>query len=673
MITPKLLEMSKQMLKVEMQVAALDRQFKQVGKANGGIKQATNYAHALDKAVGKTDDHAKILVRTFGKLSKFDDKAIGGINMMLAELNKADGAAGRLSGHLAKITTFNPEMRELARATKELSDGLRSSSSNAAMLAHQIRSIHTMGAIPAGHIPTVPPVPIVPGGGGGGRGGAGGHGGRRGFHGGGAHIGPGGVGMGSIGYGFGAGAMVPLAVGYGAYALGSASVKEAAEYQREQVQFSMFGMSAEQNAEAKRFSEQTKMLGASMIDKMRYMTESQGVFRESGMSGDEALGGAKLVAPILAKLHYASLLSGHEMGETEEKSMLRFVETRGGLKDPKELAKIADMGFKVTMTSGGNVDWEQLRQAMTTGGIAAKSLSDEAMFAWAEPLIGELKGGRFGTGLRTAFNRMNGIIKLPNQAYHEMERMDLWDRNMVVENANGGIKSFKGNPLRHADEYATNPFKYYVDHVIPKYDKLGLTPEQRNTENAILFGNTGSMLFSTLEQQLPTILRSLPALNQAKGLDAATQATSQAVTGQMKEFDAAWSDFKVVFGTSALPAVTDMLKAGTSLLHTLGSADTNLRDEQSYVNGGGGFFGRLKRMWDWEPGKGGAASSEPKRDAAVSPKGAGGMHVTVNATMDGTPIHTKVVDTIVRKSSTSLGTGFFNPSVSPLTQFNTGH
>jgi hypothetical protein len=51
----------------------------------------------------------------------------------------------------------------------------------------------------------------------------------------------------------------------------------------------------------------------------------------------------------------------------------------------------------------------------------------------------------------------------------------------------------------------------------------------------------------------------------------------------------------------------------------------------------------------------------------------GGTHVTVNAVMDGTPIHTKVVDTIVRKSGTSLGTGFFNPAVSPMTQFNTGH
>jgi hypothetical protein len=53
--------------------------------------------------------------------------------------------------------------------------------------------------------------------------------------------------------------------------------------------------------------------------------------------------------------------------------------------------------------------------------------------------------------------------------------------------------------------------------------------------------------------------------------------------------------------------------------------------------------------------------------------GGGGMNVTVNATMDGTPIHTKVVDTIVRKTSTRLGSGFYDLNASAPTQLATGH
>lgn len=149
LISPKLLALSKNLLKVELQVAALDRQFKQIGKANGGIKQAANYTAALDKAVMKTDQHAKLLVKTFGKMSAFDGKAAAGAGKLMKELDMSDGAAGRLTGHLAKITAFNPEMRLLAESTRSLSSALRSSSTNAAMLAHQVKSIHSLGALPS--------------------------------------------------------------------------------------------------------------------------------------------------------------------------------------------------------------------------------------------------------------------------------------------------------------------------------------------------------------------------------------------------------------------------------------------------------------------------------------------------------------------------------------------
>lgn len=613
LVSPQLLKLSEQFEKVDVLATQLNKNLKIMGAEVVGIKNLSVAAAKLDLGLKGVGDQAMV-------------------------------AEKRLRGISGAIPTGGIGLeRELSRANIE-----------ADLLEKKLAAMRALGRVPGGGggggggIP-----PILPAPGGGGRGGR--HGGR--LHGGNMHVGPHGFGIGGVGMGLAGDMLVPLAAAGIAVYAGSGAVKEASEYQREQAQFSMFGMNAAQNAEAKRFAEQTKMPGASMIDKMRYMIEAQGVFRESGMKGNEALGGAKLVAPILAKLHYASLLSGHEMGETEEKAMLRFVETRGGLKDPKELAKIADLGFKVNMTSGGNVDWEQMRSAMMTGGIAAKSLNDEALFAWGEPLMGELKGGGFGTGLRTAFNRMNGIIKLPNQAYHEMEKLDLWDRKMVVENSNGGIKSFKGNPLRHADEYAENPFKYYVDYIMPKYDKLGLSESQRNTENAILFGGTGARLFSTLEQQLSTILNSLPAIKQAKGLDPAVKATDETTTGQMKEFGAAWSDFKNTFGQTMLPAVTKILQEGTDILKTITSADKNMKDEQDYVNQGTGFLDRLKRQWEWHPGMGAGINpvADPGHPSAP-------MHGTVN--LDGHKVGTFMADHLGRQASNPLtGTTSFDMSM----------
>ncbi|WP_234775172.1 phage tail protein [Paraburkholderia tropica] len=615
LVTPRLLQLSREFAKVDALALQVNKRLKAMGSEVVGVRNLASAAKMLDGNLKSVTGEALNVERNLRGIRGAIPSGSLGIEKELAAANRQVNILGR-------------QLSALRASGYNFAGGGSGGGS--------------------GGRPPLPPLPSPnPGGGR-----------RRGHvHGGNMHVGPGGFGIGGVGMGIGSDLLVPLAAGGAAIYVGSMFSKSAGEYQREQAQFSIFGLTDAQNAEAKRFAEQTKMPGASMIDKLRYVNEAQGVFRESGLAGDEALQGAKLVAPILAKLHYSSLLSGHEMDESEEKSMLRFVETRGGLKDPKELARIADLGFKVSMTSGGNVDWEQLRQAMTTGGVAAKGLSDEAMFAWGEPLIGELKGGRFGTGLRTAFNRMNGLIKLPNQAFHEMERLGLWDPSMVVENANGGIKSFKGNPLRHAEEYSANPFKYYADYILPKYDKLGLTQAQRNSENSMIFGNTGSMLFSTLEQQMATIQRSLTALNQANGLDPATKATDATMVGQMKEFDAAWSDFKTTFGQTMLPAVTTMLRDGAAILRTISNADVNLKDEQSYVNQGGGLWDRMKRMWNWHPGMGDgnshAASSLPPSKDGSTDGGAGDVYLDGN----------KVGKHVARTLSSQLGSGFYTGSI----------
>lgn len=642
-------------------------------------------------------------VYSIGVTLKLTDLVAPQLLKLSEQFAKVDALALQVNKRLQKMGAEVVGMRNLAGASKTLEAGLKGVNAEALLIERNLRGIK--GALPSGlglekeltranveadllekKLAGMRALGRGPGGGGGGvippilPAPGGGHGGgRRGhLHGGNIHMSQHGVGVGGIGMGMAEDALIPLAAAGVAVYIGHAAVKEAAEYQREQAQFSIFGMSAEQNAQAKTYVEQTQMPGASMIDKMRYMTEAQGVFRESGMSGDEALGGAKLVAPILAKLHYTSLLSGHEMDETEEKSMLRFVETRGGLKDPAELKRIADLGFKVSMTSGGNVDWEQLRQAMSTGGVAAKGLTDEALFAWGEPLIGELKGGGFGTGLRTAFNRMNGIIKLPNQAFHEMERLGIWDASKVEENKSGGIKSFKGNPLIHADEYSANPFKYYTDYILPKYDKLGLSEADRNRENSMIFGGTGSRLFSTLEQQLSTILKSLPALNQAKGLDPAVKTTDDTMTGQMKNFDAAWSDFKNQFGQTMLPAVTNMLLVGTSILRTINewaanpmtAAKAQIDQVPQADHPTVGRWGKLGDLFHWNGDASGEAPSPAKSSQShaaqsVGPQSAQGGTAYTTINLDGKKIAEAVspfmADHLSRQSTSLIDSGVSLP------------
>jgi hypothetical protein len=670
LITPKLLELSKQMLKVEVQVAALDRQFKQIGKANGGIKQATNYANALDKAIGKTDQHAKILVKTFGKLTAFDGKAIDGVNKLLVELNKSDGAAGRLSGHLGKISAFNPEVRELARSTKALSDALRSSSSNAATLAHQIKSIHSLGALPS--------IPVMPGGGGG-RGGSGGGGGRRGGHGGNiharGHIGPGGVGLGGVGFGLpgGMATMGALAAGYMAYAGVKSGAEAAGDFELQKRRFEMFGMTSAQNQSAFDFAKNTNLPGASMSDKMRYMIEAQGAFRESGMAGDEALRASKMAMPMLANIHFASILSGHELTESQEMDMLRFAEQRGAIRDPSLFNKTIENAYRTTVTSGGQVDFSNLRQFMRTSQGAGMTISDDGLLGWAEPLLGELKGGPAGTALATARKRLMGITKATKAQLQTIRMMGAWDMNKVVLNAHGGVDHFTGDgiPLAHAKEFGENPFKWYADYILPQYKAKGYDINQQSKLNSDLFGGTGGAMFDKVGVQLPTILEGLQARAIVPGVMEAVSKSMETLTGQQKEFEAAWSDFKTVFGESFLPGVIKMIKTGTEFLRLMDSnkGAEMTGPEAEKLDAEHARWGKLgKYLPEWMGG-----DPSPARASPVASSGGGAPNVTVHAVMDGTPIHTKVVNTIVRKTSSSLGTGFFDPNASPINQFVTGH
>lgn len=671
LITPKLLELSKTLLKVELQVAALDRQFKQIGKANGGIKQAANYTAALDKAVLKTDQHAKLLVKTFGKMSAFDGKAAAGAGKLMVELDKSDGAAGRLTGHLAKITAFNPEMRLLATSTRALSDALRSSSTNAALLAHQVKSIHSFGALPS--IPVIPGGGRVPGGGGGGSGGG------RGGHGNGniharGHIGPGGVGMGGIGFGLpgGMATMGALAGGYMAYAGIKSGAEAAGDFELQKRRFEMFGMSALQNQNAFDFAANTTVPGASNTDKMRYMIEAQGAFRESGLPGEEALRAAKMAMPMLAKIHYASILSGKELSEGQEMDMLRFAEQRGAIRNPKLFNETIENAYRTTVTSGGQVDFANLRQFMRTSQGSGMTISDEALLGWGEPLLGELRGGPAGTALATARKRLMGITKATKTQLHTIQDLGAWDMSKVVLNKQGGVDHFTGDgiPLMHASEFGSNPFKWFADYVLPQYKARGLDMNQQSVMNANLFGNTGGAMFDKVGVQLPTIMEGVNARKIVPGIDTAVSKSQQTLTGQEKNFEAAWTDFKTAFGESVLPGTIEVLKEGTILFKKLVDFNASQGRGTDAVKGESSIFGKIRATWDWANGN---LPAGQKRDPSVAPKGNTVLHAQINAVMDGTPIHTKVVQSIVRKTSTSLGTGFFDPNASPRNQFTTGH
>lgn len=332
---------------------------------------------------------------------------------------------------------------------------------------------------------------------------------------------------------------------------------EAKKFQTEVAKFSLYGMGDAANAEAAKFAKSMNIIGSSYTENMRFINEAQGVFREAGLAGPAALEGAKLAAPVLAKIHFATSALDDESKakmHTQSLDMLRFIEMRGGLQSAEAFNRIADMGWKAMRSSGGNVDWSQYRQFLARGGVAAQGLSDQSLFAELEPIIGEMKGSTAGFSLRTAFNRLNGIIRLPNQVAHELTKYGIWDDKQIVWNSQGGIKSFKGNPLVDQALFSSDPVKFYETKIKPMYDRMGI--KDRNAiarENAMIFGSTGGAMFSLIDKQLATIHKSVDANAIAPGINQAVKTAGGTLAGKEVDLHAKYANLMETLGEHALP------------------------------------------------------------------------------------------------------------------------
>ncbi|MDE2369363.1 MAG: hypothetical protein KGN16_10345 [Burkholderiales bacterium] len=395
--------------------------------------------------------------------------------------------------------------------------------------------------------------------------------------GGGGRGGGGSGGGGSAGGGFGS-AMEGMYIGSQLTSAGVAglglirkAVDAAGELDQQVLKFKLYGMSDAVNAEALKFAKGMRIIGTSTTDAMRLVSEAQGVFRESGLEGVEALKGAELAAPLLAKIAIAT----SSLDEASRSSMrhsglqlMRFVEMRGGLQSAEKFNQIADAGWKAIQTSGGNINWEQMRQFMARGGVAAQGLSNEELFGRLEPIIGELKGSTAGFGLRTSYNRLVGAIRIPNQVAHLLTDSGIWDARKITWNSQGGIKRINGNPLKDMALFSRSPTKFYDNDIVPLYNRLKLSAAERARENQLIFGSTGGALFTLYDRQREVAERSVEAQRKALGVDASYAVASTGIQAQEGDLNAKYKNLMTEFGLKVLPMAIKGVEGLTSIIQS---------------------------------------------------------------------------------------------------------
>lgn len=235
-----------------------------------------------------------------------------------------------------------------------------------------------------------------------------------------------------------------------------------------------------------------------------------------------------------------------------------------------------DAAFRSVQASGKMISPDQLRQFRAYGGASAANLSDEAIFAGLEPIMGELKGSTTGMGLRTAWNRMHGNIMPPHQMLNEALRLGIWDRNAMTFNSQGGIKAMKGDPL-------TAPLRHLLDTDPAAFAKtmMGLykshgitTTEQMSRENTLLFGSNGAKVFDLMMRQMPVIERSLEAYRQSRGIDQTNKDNANSPMMQIERFHSALEDLGLAVGQTVLPVFTPFISKLADLFNWLAENKT---------------------------------------------------------------------------------------------------
>lgn len=346
----------------------------------------------------------------------------------------------------------------------------------------------------------------------------------------------------------------------GSYGLGlfKKPIEEATEYERRLAALRQMGLGDAQIADAQKFAEANRIIGTSLNDRMRLFVDAQGSFRQSGMSGATATAAAKTMTPIMAQYEVATKMlsgDGQAAAEGSMRNLSKIIEMMGGLSDTNRAKAIADGVFKAAQSSGRMVDERQLKQFVAYGSSATNQLSLRTIFGGLEPIIGEMGGSTTGVGLRTGYNRVNGMLALmPKRTQEELRRLGMAD----------------GSGKRQTDDLArlqATDTIGYVQEVMRRYEKAGIkTQVDRERENAILFGTNGAKIFNKLMSQMPVILESLKAYDRAHGAqETANDPKSKALKAYM-DLEAKEGDLKLRIGQVVLPYYIRALEMAAAML-----------------------------------------------------------------------------------------------------------
>ncbi|MDP1976263.1 phage tail protein [Undibacterium sp.] len=344
------------------------------------------------------------------------------------------------------------------------------------------------------------------------------------------------------------------------------SLNESKHFETEMNRIVALGMGDKISADAIKFSQGMKTYGVSSLESMELMRDSLTVFAD--------LHHAEMVLPTLAKMKFANAAmfgeeAGAERGQTFM-NMLKVIELRGGLASKERFIHEANLVQKVITATGGRVGPNEWLNFIKTGGVAAKSMKDEAFFYKMEPLIQEMGGHRVGTGLMSAYSNLyQGRTTV--RAAQEMGRLDLLDTSKVQYNKIGMIKQIKPGALAGGDLLKSDPMAWLETVLLPKLAAKGITDQEqiKDTIATIMTNRTASNLFTQMYLQRAQIHKNAKLNAGAANIDTLDKVAKTTAKGKELETLARIRNTEKEIGEQVLPIYAAALQKLASALQSV--------------------------------------------------------------------------------------------------------
>ncbi|TCG09364.1 hypothetical protein BZM27_06070 [Paraburkholderia steynii] len=452
-------------------------------------------------------------------------------------------------------------------------------------------------------------------------------------------------------------ALIPLGAGMVTYYVGKQFYEGAKDYQDAFMRFKSLNLGDQVNAEADKFVKATKVYGVSQTELMKALGESVGLFG----SFDEA----KKFTPDLLTLGKAnSAVFGDKNGHLDDeglKSLLKFIDRRGGFKDEATFKRNLDLAEKMVTGSSGFLKFNDLGAFSQNAGTAFRTLSDEGLLEM-EGLLIEQGGQKAGTAWMSLYQNLVAG-RTPKKTMGLLQDLGLGTLQMQEHGSVGGkpLKSLVMADIKESALLQSNPPKWMRDVLIPTMQAHGITSEaqQLKAVNDILSNRTASGQGSIMTTQQFQLLRDFHLARGAMGADKVSGMFKDSASGAEADFDAAWTDFKKQFGTTMLPQITSMLKTGTDLLRSLASIteSENFKSFMSFASKVNGTFGWLPKQFF-----GSANAAEPGQSPNVKTGTPQPFKLSTTINLDGRKIGEAATDYILngmgKPQSTSSGFDF---------------